>query len=83
VGYEIPLESVIDADIGRFAVQSYQLYPLLNNPFRLRWLNRPVLQVHQPIDRETQSTFQLKLIAFDGGEPVRSGEQIIEIFVTE
>jgi hypothetical protein len=35
------------------------------------------------LDREMKSNYLLKLIAYDGGQPTLSGEQNIEIIVTE
>ena len=84
IDYEIPLESAIDHDHGLFSIQSYQLYPLTNNPFRLRKSSmKPILQLKEILDREMRSSYQLRLIAFDGGKPTLSGEQLIEITITE
>jgi hypothetical protein len=83
VGYEIPLESAIDNDYGLLSVQNYELHPLINNPFRLIKTSKPILKLIEPLDRETKSNYLLQLIAYDGGSPPLSGQQKIEIIVTE
>ena len=44
---------------------------------------KPILQLKEILDREMRSSYQLRLIAFDGGKPTLSGEQLIEITITE
>ncbi|CAF4394431.1 unnamed protein product, partial [Adineta steineri] len=83
IGYEIPLESAIDNDYGLLSIQQYELYPIKNNPFRLIQLTKPILQLNEILDREIKSNYLLKLIAYDGGHPSLSGEQNIEIIVTD
>jgi hypothetical protein len=83
IGYEIPLESAIDNDYGILSIQNYELFPLINNPFRLIQTSKPILKLTEILDRETKSNYWLKLIAYDGGQPALSGEQIIEVLVTE
>jgi len=81
--YEIPLESAIDHDYGLLSIQNYELDPAINNPFRLLKNSKPILKLNQILDREIRSNYLLKLIAYDGGHPALSGEQIIEIIITE
>jgi hypothetical protein len=81
--YEIPLESAIDHDYGLLSIQNYELDPTINNPFRLLKNSKPILKLNQILDREIRSNYLLKLIAYDGGHPALSGEQIIEIIITE
>ena len=83
IGYEIPLESAIDPDFGVFSIQNYELHPMLNNPFRLIKGKKPILKLAQLLDREKQTIYSLELIAVDGGLPSLSGQQKIEILVTE
>ena len=83
IGYEIPLESAIDNDYGSLSIQNYELHPLINNPFRLIKTGKPVLRLIEALDRETKSNYLLQLIAYDGGSPPLSGQQKIEIIVTE
>jgi len=83
IDYEIPLESAIDNDYGLYSIQNYELYPINNNPFRLIKTSKPILKLKEILDREIKSNYLLKLIAYDGGQPTLSGEQIIEIIITE
>jgi len=83
IGYEIPLESAIDNDYGLLSVQNYELHPIINNPFRLIKTSKPILKLIEPLDREIKSNYFLQLIAYDGGTTPLSGQQKIEIIVTE
>ncbi|CAF3481430.1 unnamed protein product [Rotaria sp. Silwood1] len=83
IDYEIPLESAIDNDYGILSIQNYELYPLINNPFSLIKRSKPILKLKKILDREIKSNYLLKLIAYDGGQPSLSGEQNIEIIVTD
>jgi hypothetical protein len=83
IGYEIPLESAIDNDYGLLSIQNYELHPLINNPFRLIKSRKPILKLIEPLDREMKSSYLLQLIAYDGGSPTLSGQQKIEVIVTE
>ncbi|CAF3320753.1 unnamed protein product [Rotaria socialis] len=83
IGYEIPLESAIDNDYGLYSIQNYKLHPIINNPFRLIQTNKPVLKLMEPLDRELKSNYLLQLIADDGGSTPLSGQQKIEIIITD
>ncbi|CAF1176800.1 unnamed protein product [Rotaria sordida] len=83
IDYEIPLESAIDYDYGLLSIQNYELYPIINNPFVLIKRSKPILKLKKILDREIKSNYLLKLIAYDGGQPSLSGEQNIEIIVTD
>ncbi|CAF1663803.1 unnamed protein product, partial [Adineta ricciae] len=83
IGYEIPLEPAVDSDYGSLSIQNYELHPLINNPFRLIKSGKPVLKLVEPLDRETKANYLLQLIAYDGGSPPLSGQQKIEIIVTD
>jgi protocadherin delta 2 len=83
IGYEIPLEPAIDDDYGLLSIQNYELHPLINNPFRLIKTSKPVLKLTQAFDRENQDNYVLQLMAVDGGSPTLSGQQRIEVIVTE
>ncbi|XP_048399612.1 protocadherin-10-like [Stegostoma tigrinum] len=84
-GSRFPLESAYDSDIGTNAVQTYELYP--NNYFILDMRSgeekMPVLLLQSSLDRETESSHSLTLIAKDGGAPVRSGVLQISIIVKD
>ena len=83
IGYEIPLDAAIDNDYGLLSIQNYELHPLLNNPFRLIKTGKPILKLIEPLDRESKDHYFLQLVAVDGGSPPLSGQQKIEIIVTE
>ncbi|CAF3652004.1 unnamed protein product [Rotaria sordida] len=83
IGYEIPLESAIDNDYGIFSIQNYKLHPSINNPFRLIQTNKPILKLIESLDREIKSNYLLQLIADDGGSTPLSGQQKIEIIITD
>ena len=84
ITYEISLESAIDNDYGLLSIQNYKLYPIDNNPFYLIENSKsPILKLKKILDREIKENYILKLIAYDGGQPSLSGEQIIEIIITE
>ena len=83
IGYEIPLEPAIDLDYGLLSIQNYELHPLLNNPFRLIKTGKPILKLIEALDRESKENYFLQLVAIDGGSPPLSGQQKIEVIVTE
>ncbi|CAF1588320.1 unnamed protein product [Rotaria magnacalcarata] len=84
IDYEIPLESAIDNDYGLLSIQNYELQPMNNNnPFILIKRSKPVLKLNRTLDREIKSHYLLKLVAYDGGQPSLSGEQNIEIIVSD
>lgn len=57
---------------------------MLNNPFSVILNNSTLkLRLIEPLNREIRSSYPLKLIAYDGGDPVLFGEQLIFIQVTE
>ena len=83
IGYEIPLESAVDNDHGLLSVQHYELHPKESNPFRLIKSSKPILKLSEALDREMTASYLLKIMAYDGGQPALSGEQSIEIIITE
>ncbi|XP_048459462.1 protocadherin-10-like [Rhincodon typus] len=84
-GMRFPLESAHDLDIGNNSVQKYELLP--NDYFvldvRTGEGKMPVLVLKSSLDRETESSHSLTLIAKDGGIPVRSGTVEIIIIVKD
>ncbi|XP_041341973.1 protocadherin gamma-B5-like [Pyrgilauda ruficollis] len=86
-GARFPLETARDADVGRNSLLTYQL---TSNPsFSLALKespdgsNHPELVLDRALDREKQSSFELVLLAVDGGEPARSGTVLVHIYVTD
>ncbi|XP_068428717.1 protocadherin-8 [Clinocottus analis] len=87
VGSRIPLDPAADADVGSNYIQSYQIS--VNSHFTIDVLLRAdgvkyaELVLMKELDRETQSSFTVELVATDGGNPYRSGSTKIIIKVTD
>ncbi|KAM9851236.1 protocadherin-8 [Aulostomus maculatus] len=87
VGSHIPLDPAVDADVGSNYIQSYQIS--VNSHFTIDVLLRAdgvkyaELVLMKELDRETQSSFSLELVATDGGNPYRSGSTKITVRVTD
>ncbi|KAK2544706.1 protocadherin gamma-B5-like protein [Columba livia] len=86
-GARFPLEMARDADVGSNSLLTYQL---TDNPaFTLAvketpdGSKQPELVLERALDREKQSSFQLVLVALDGGDPVRSATVQVRINVTD
>jgi len=72
IGFELPLESAHDDDLGENSRISYELKNSHESPFELiTKLNGGglVLKVIKEIDREEEDFYQYELIAFDHGQP--------------
>uniref|UniRef100_A0A8C5U1P1 Cadherin domain-containing protein n=1 Tax=Malurus cyaneus samueli TaxID=2593467 RepID=A0A8C5U1P1_9PASS len=86
-GARFPLEMARDADVGSNSLLTYQL---TSNPsFTLAMKEnpggkkQPELVLEKALDREKQSSFELVLMAVDGGDPARSGTVQVRINVTD
>ncbi|XP_059339840.1 protocadherin gamma-B5-like [Ammospiza nelsoni] len=86
-GARFPLEMARDADAGSNSMLTYQL---TSNPsFSLAAIESPdgskqlELVLERALDREKQSSFNLVLMAVDGGDPARSGTIQLRINVTD
>ncbi|NWV70323.1 PCDGH protein, partial [Malurus elegans] len=86
-GARFPLEMARDEDAGSNSLLTYQL---TNNPsFTLAMKEnpggkkQPELVLERALDREKQSSFELVLMAVDGGDPARSGTVQVRINVTD
>nr|XP_054499142.1 uncharacterized protein LOC129126923 [Agelaius phoeniceus] len=86
-GARFPLETARDPDVGRNSLLTYHL---TSNPsFSLALKespdgsNQPELVLDRALDREKQSSFDLVLLAVDGGDPARSGTVQVHINVTD
>ncbi|NWV25758.1 PCDGD protein, partial [Origma solitaria] len=82
-----PLEMARDADVGSNSLLTYQL---TSNPsFTLAMKEipdgskQPELVLERALDREKQNSFELVLMAVDGGKPVRSGTVQVRVNVTD
>ncbi|XP_072253769.1 protocadherin-8 [Leuresthes tenuis] len=87
VGSRIPLDPAVDADVGSNYIQSYQIS--VNSHFTIDVLLRAdgvkyaELVLMKELDRETQSSYNVELVATDGGNPYRSGSTKITVKVTD
>lgn len=87
VGSRVPLDPAADADVGSNYIQSYQIS--VNSHFTIDVLLRAdgvkyaELVLMKELDRETQSSYSVDLVATDGGHPFRSGSTKITILVTD
>ncbi|KAK9537681.1 hypothetical protein VZT92_005276 [Zoarces viviparus] len=87
VGSHVPLDPAADADVGSNYIQSYQIS--VNSHFSIDVLLRAdgvkyaELVLMKELDRETQSSYTVELVATDGGNPYRSGSTKITIKVTD
>ncbi|XP_054648933.1 protocadherin-18b isoform X1 [Dunckerocampus dactyliophorus] len=87
VGTRIPLDGAMDADVGENSLHSYSLTP--NNFFKIDIRTRTdgakyaELVVMRELDREVQSSYQLRLTASDNGEPPKSGSTLLKISISD
>ncbi|XP_010882804.1 protocadherin-8 [Esox lucius] len=87
VGFRVPLDPAEDADVGSNYIQNYQIS--VNGHFSIDVLLRAdgvkyaELVLMKELDRETQASYLVELIAIDGGNPFRSGSTKITIKVTD
>ncbi|XP_048459739.1 protocadherin-10-like [Rhincodon typus] len=87
IGSRFPLESALDPDMGINTVTTYNLSPNAHFGLQVETAEDGVkiveLLLGKPLDRESQSSFQLMLTATDGGSPPRSGTARILITVLD
>ncbi|XP_015241910.1 PREDICTED: protocadherin-8-like [Cyprinodon variegatus] len=87
LGSRIPLDPAMDADVGSNYIQSYQIS--VNSHFTIDVLQRAdgvkyaELILMKELDREVQSSYNIELVAKDGGNPHRSGSTKITVRVTD
>uniref|UniRef100_A0A1A8N1C3 Protocadherin-8 n=2 Tax=Nothobranchius TaxID=28779 RepID=A0A1A8N1C3_9TELE len=87
VGTRIPLDFAVDEDVGVNYIQSYQIS--VNSHFSIDVLSRAdgvkyaELVLMKELDRETQASYALELVAMDGGNPSRSGTTRINVKVKD
>ncbi|XP_037537396.1 protocadherin-8 [Nematolebias whitei] len=87
VGTRIPLDFAVDEDVGVNYIQSYQIS--VNSHFSIDVLSRAdgvkyaELVLMKELDRETQGSYALELVAMDGGNPSRSGTTRIDVKVKD
>ncbi|XP_017275645.1 protocadherin-8 [Kryptolebias marmoratus] len=87
VGTRIPLDFAVDEDVGPNYIQSYQIS--VNSHFSIDVLSRAdgvkyaELVLMKELDRETQGSYALELVAMDGGNPSRSGTTRVNVKVKD
>ncbi|KAJ8387247.1 hypothetical protein AAFF_G00158700 [Aldrovandia affinis] len=87
VGSRIPLDVAVDEDVGSNYIQSYQIS--VNSHFTIDVLIRAdgvksaELVLMKELDRETQASYVLELVATDGGNPSRAGTTRINVKVKD
>ncbi|XP_040123090.1 protocadherin-8 isoform X2 [Oryx dammah] len=88
VGTRIPLEVPVDEDVGANGLQSVRLAEP-HSPFRVELQTRADgaqcadLVLLQELDRESQATYSLGLVAQDGGRPPRSATAALSVRVLD
>ncbi|XP_073505312.1 protocadherin gamma-B2-like [Phyllobates terribilis] len=86
-GARFALQSAEDPDIGSNSVQTYKLsdnqYFILTENIRTDGSKYPELVLEKPLDRETQDTHELFLLALDGGNPIKSGTTLLKIIIID
>ena len=87
-GKSFSIPAAVDADSSQFSVQRYQLDPS-DDLFQLKMRATPDgavdlrLVLMQPLDRESVDYYEVKIIAYDGGRPPRSGSVMVDIHVLD
>ncbi|XP_074506530.1 protocadherin-8-like [Sebastes fasciatus] len=87
VGTRIPLDFAVDEDVGTNYIQSYQIS--VNSHFSIDVLSRAdgvkyaELVLMKELDRETQGSYALELVAMDGGNPSRTGTTRVNVKVKD
>jgi hypothetical protein len=91
VGHILHTSGAEDLDKGGTnSVQSYELAETgWSDLFRLKVTTSPDgltdlgLELLEPLDRETRSLYQLKIVAYDKGYPMRSGSVMVNVTVAD
>ncbi|XP_017329079.2 protocadherin-12 isoform X2 [Ictalurus punctatus] len=82
----IPLDRAEDPDAGSNGLQTYSLSPSHHFALDVRpsgGAKQPELVVIKELDRERESSFELTLLAWDKGNPPRSGTTKVKVIVLD
>ncbi|CAC5389717.1 PCDHD1 [Mytilus coruscus] len=89
VGTKVTIDGARDRDTSdAYSLRSYEVYPA-NTPFSIEFEKKldgtsiVRLKVEKALDRETQSSYQLEIVAKDGGSPPQSGTLFANIIITD
>ncbi len=87
-GSSFVIPTAIDPDSGDFGIQGFELWPA-DSKFDLQMKSKVDgsvelrLVLREQLDREKESSYDLKVIAFDGGTPPKTGSMDIHIEVQD
>nr|XP_033805875.1 protocadherin-8-like [Geotrypetes seraphini] len=87
LGTRFPLEVAVDEDVGSNSIQSFQIS--VNSHFSLEVQRRADGELYadlvlmKELDRETQASYTLEVVAKDGGSPARSGSAVVAVRVLD
>ncbi|XP_053575580.1 protocadherin gamma-B2-like [Bombina bombina] len=86
-GARFVLQNARDPDLGINSLQSYKLsankHFVLTEKMNADGIKFPEIVLDKSLDRETQSSFELVLTASDGGNPIKTGTALINVYVVD
>ncbi|MEE6478687.1 hypothetical protein FKM82_011953, partial [Ascaphus truei] len=86
-GARFILQNARDPDLGVNSIQNYKLsanqYFTLGEKTNAEGITFQEMVLEKSLDRETQSSYELILTAYDGGKPIQTGTALVKIYVTD
>lgn len=87
-GYGFVIPTAIDPDSGEFSVRDYELVSSsdkfkLSVKTKLDGSTDVRLILKEPLDREEEDFYQVRVVAYDGGNPPKSGSVDVNIIVQD